>query len=267
MSKIKRLKIPALLLAVCLTLICAACETTPDVPDENPGMTPVESTDSKEAESYTAADAEGQATDNIGESERPGGAQDNVEGRPLPNTAGTSSEPRANEQAASPPAEPATSEPTPETEPADGQFPYAPFPFAFTTEDIYGNTVTEAVLGEKQLFFIHHWATWCDICAGGMPDLAATAQSYEERVGFIGLVDDYGGSLSAAKKIAESSGVPASFIMVDARDKGMKVILDLVQSGSFPTSVVISSDGEVFEPKLIGSLGERYAVLLDILLE
>jgi len=41
-----------------------------------------------------------------------------------------------------------------------GKFPFLPFPVEFTAEDLYGNTVTAASFGEKQLYYLYYWATW-----------------------------------------------------------------------------------------------------------
>ena len=263
MNKDKISKIPALLLSIYLAAICMACEMKSLQNDVNLNMTPVELVDRMNAETYAPADVEEQEADNGGDTENPREIQDYGENAVLW-PSGDIAAPKPQ------PEEPATlhlvESPSAE-EPADELFPYVQFPFAFTAEDIYGNTVTEAALGEKQLFLIHHWATWCGVCVGGLPVLSKVAESYGDRVGFIGLVDDYQTNLSKAKRIAESSGVPSSFIMLDAQDKELSAILVLVQSGYFPTSVIIDGSGEMFEPKLIGSYGERYALLLDILLE
>ena len=145
---------------------------------------------------------------------------------------------------------------------------YSPFPFTFTTEDLYGNTVTEESLGDKRLFFIHYWATWCGPCMQEMPELAKIAKNYENNVGFIGLVGDYGSNLSGAKRIAESVGIPSSFIMVDAEAEDMEALLSMVQTGYIPTTAIIDGNGELLaESPLVGSYGEGYAEILDSLLE
>ena len=40
------------------------------------------------------------------------------------------------------------------------KFPFLPFPLEFTAEDLYGNTVTAASFGEKQLYYVFFWGTW-----------------------------------------------------------------------------------------------------------
>ena len=143
---------------------------------------------------------------------------------------------------------------------------YGLFPFAFTATDLYGNTVTEATLGEKRLFFVHYWATWCGPCINEMPDLARIARDYADEVGFIALLDDYSSNISGAIRITESAGIPASFIMVDASIQGLSTVLSMVSTGYVPTTAIVEPSGEMFESALIGAYGQGYAIILDSLL-
>ena len=142
----------------------------------------------------------------------------------------------------------------------------AGLPFAFTAKDIYGNEVTEKSLGEKQLFFIHYWATWCGPCLQEMPDLAQTAIDFCDSVGFIALLDDYDSNLSGAQRIVESAGIPQSFIMVDAASREVSELTRLVLSGYLPTTAIIDSDGNLAAEQLVGAYGEVYALVLEYLL-
>ena len=140
------------------------------------------------------------------------------------------------------------------------------FPIEFTAKDLYGNLVTEETLGEKQLFFVHLWGTWCPPCVAEMPDLAVVAREFSDRVGFLGLLDDYSSNLSGAINIAESSDIPDTFIMVDARIPEMLELLSLVHTGYVPTTVIFTAGGEMFEP-LIGAYGLEYSTVLNAILE
>ena len=135
------------------------------------------------------------------------------------------------------------------------------FPYKFSAEDLYGNTVTEESLGEKELFFVHYWATWCGPCVREMPDLAMVAEKYGDRVGFFALLDDYGTARETALQIAESSGI--SFIMVDAKTKELQSLLKKVQSGYIPTTILIDSDGNMVGEQLVGSYGSGYGTYID----
>jgi thiol-disulfide isomerase/thioredoxin len=125
----------------------------------------------------------------------------------------------------------------------------APFLYAFTAPDIYGNTITEADLGEKEVFFVYHWATWCSACVNGMADLAEAAQRYQDRVGFIGLLDDYDSNLEGAVNIVESAGIPESFFMVDANEPSISHLLSMTSTGYLPSTLLIFH-GEPLQPHI-----------------
>jgi thiol-disulfide isomerase/thioredoxin len=96
-----------------------------------------------------------------------------------------------------------------------------------------------------------------------MPKLAKLAEEYGDRVGFIGLVNDFASNQDGARKIVDDAGVPRSFIMINARDASVKELLDAVSSGFTPTTILITKDNHSPE-KLIGS--KDYAKLIDELL-
>jgi len=141
------------------------------------------------------------------------------------------------------------------------------FPFSFSTQDLFGNTVTEETIGEKLLFFVHLWGTWCPPCVNEMPELAEIVREYEDRVGFIGLLDDFSSNPDGAINILEASGAPESFINIEARIPELSSLLSiLMQTQAVPTTILITSDGRMTEP-IAGALGARYALLIDLILE
>lgn len=160
----------------------------------------------------------------------------------------------------SPPAE----QPTLPPAAAEDSGGYLPYPFS--TKDVYGNAVTEETLGEKELFFIHFWGTWCPPCVAEMPDLASLSQQYSDRVGFLGLLDDFDNT-KGAKKILENAGVPDSFIMIDAYISGVSELLSMCNTGYVPTTVILDIDGNTIGEPLIGAYGTSYADILDSLLD
>ena len=136
-----------------------------------------------------------------------------------------------------------------------------PFPYTFSAQDLYGRAVTEKALGEKEIFFVHYFATWCPPCVSEMPDLATIARRYGDRVGFIALLDDYRENRAAAIRLAENSGIP--FIMVDAEHRNFRTLLRMLQSGYVPTTILIGRDGRMVGEQIIGAYGLGYASFLD----
>jgi thiol-disulfide isomerase/thioredoxin len=136
-----------------------------------------------------------------------------------------------------------------------------PFPYIFSARNLRGTEVTEKSLGEKELFFVHYWATWCGPCVKEMPDLAAIAKKYGDRVGFIALLDDYSDSRAAAVRITELSGI--SFTMVDANHKDFRSLLQMVQSGYVPTTILIDKNGKIVGKQIIGAYGKGYERFID----
>ena len=135
------------------------------------------------------------------------------------------------------------------------------FPYKFTAQDLYGNAVTEESLGEKEVFFVHYWGTWCPPCLAEMPELGKVVQKYGDRVGFIGLLDDYSTNRAGAVRIKEETG--ADFINVDATHKDLRAVLKLVESGYVPTSVLIGKDGKIIGEQIIGAHGSGYADFIE----
>lgn len=135
------------------------------------------------------------------------------------------------------------------------------FPYAFTAEDIYGRRVTEKSLGEKELYFVHYLATWCPPCVREIPDLATIAKKYGDRVGFIGLLDDYDDNKAAAIRLVENAGIP--FILVDAEHRDFTRLLQMVQSGYVPTTILIGRDGKIIGDQIVGAYGLNYAAFID----
>jgi len=140
-----------------------------------------------------------------------------------------------------------------------------PFPFSFTAEDIYGNTVTEASLGEHELFFVHYWATWCGPCIAEMPDLAQLEKDYGDRVGFLVLLGDFDNK-SGAIDIYNNHGFPDienSITVCGTTFDDQHEIMKMMNIMYIPTTIIIDADGNMLE-HLIGSQFENYAKYLDL---
>jgi|GEM_PF-2486965 len=163
-----------------------------------------------------------------------------------------------------PPTPEPTPSPTPTAEPIQTANTFI-FPFQFSTVDLHGNYVTHESLGEKEAFFVYYWTTWCISCVQGMPDLARLAEEYAGRVGFISLLGDFGLARDTAIRITENSGVP--FITVDATHGEFQLLMDMLDSGFVPTSVVIGRDGTAIGGQIVGSGVDRFQSAIENALE
>jgi len=139
------------------------------------------------------------------------------------------------------------------------------FPFAFTAVDIYGNTITEESFGKKELFFVHYWGTWCPPCIDEMPDLAQLEKDFDDRVGFLMLLDDMENKDAAINIYTNSAfyNSPYSFTVCGettfAYDHEIFQMLDLMY---VPTTVIIDSEGNMLE-HLVGAHYSTYALYLN----
>jgi thiol-disulfide isomerase/thioredoxin len=146
----------------------------------------------------------------------------------------------------------------------------ASFPYSFAATDLYGNAVTEETLGDKKVFFLHLWATWCGPCISEMPDFAALVKNYNDDVGFIALLTDFGDNQKGAKNIVDNASIPSSFVMVDAYTPGLEEVLQMLDSGYVPTTVILVNNNGNWENlgQLIGAYGGAgYAEALDTALK
>ena len=164
-------------------------------------------------------------------------------------------------------------DPDPEPDPPEPQAPDSIaevtrglFPFSFTAADLYGNTVSEETMGEKEVFLVYLWATWCPSCVRAMPYKTELVRLFGDRVGFIGLLDDFSTNQSGALSIAEAVELPPEFINIDIWDTPELLELIAMMNVEFiPASVVLTPDGVMSRPLIGGSL-EQYIELIESML-
>jgi len=143
------------------------------------------------------------------------------------------------------------------------------FPFAFTTQDLYGNTVTEASFGEKELFFIHFWGTWCPPCIAEMPDIGQVIYDYADRVGFLMLLHDFDNTeginnIYSASGITETTPVVTTCYRNTFSDQHV-ITQWLGSTGVVPTTVIIDAEGNLIE-LMPGAHFSNYGRYLDFYL-
>jgi len=140
------------------------------------------------------------------------------------------------------------------------------FPFPFSTVDLFGNTVTEASLGEKELFFVHFWGTWCPPCIAELPELAQLERDFADRVGFLMLLDDFDNK-SGAIDLYHSNNFTdtgSSFTVCGRTTfNDNHEIMHMLDIQYVPTTIILDSDGNLLD-HLEGAFFSDYAKYLDM---
>lgn len=138
---------------------------------------------------------------------------------------------------------------------AEGEFtePVSSFP-AFSTTDLNGNTVTEAIFAGKDLTVVNVWGTYCGPCIDEMDELAAWSASMPENVQLIGLVSDLyspddADTLETAKMICEATGADNYVHLVSGLDFA-PILNTLV---GVPTTFFVDSTGAVVGDPIVGA--------------
>lgn len=129
-----------------------------------------------------------------------------------------------------------------------GQFP------AFTTTDLEGNTVTEAIFADKALTVVNVWGTFCGPCIEEMDELAAWSQSMPENVQLIGLVSDLYSpedtdTFETAVAICEATGANVYKSLVASDDLAPL----LSQVVGVPTTFFVNANGEIIGEPIVGA--------------
>ena len=143
------------------------------------------------------------------------------------------------------PLEPEIVEPTPPPIAA------AIFPFEFEAEDLYGNTVTHESLGERELFLLYFWTTWCAVCITAMPGMAELAAEFYDRMGFVSLLGDFESGRDAAILMTENANAP--FFSVDIMLEDFVPLIPFIDSGFVPTTALIDTQGNMIGEMIMGS--------------
>lgn len=125
---------------------------------------------------------------------------------------------------------------------------------AFTTTDLNGNTVTEAIFADKELTVVNVWGTYCGPCIDEMDELAAWSASMPENVQLIGLVSDLydpndTDTLEMALAICEATGATNYVHLVSGLDFA-PLLNTLV---GVPTTFFVDSTGAIVGDPIVGA--------------
>lgn len=157
----------------------------------------------------------------------------------------------------------ATEEPV---ESAEAEEEGTPIP-AFTTTDLAGNTVTEAIFAEKDLTVVNVWGTFCGPCISEMPELGAWAREMPENVQLIGVVcdlmeaDGENETHDLAASILE--GAEADFTCLTVSDGLMWIPYSV---SGVPTTFFVNSSGNIVGKAILGAYVELYKAQVEELL-
>lgn len=129
---------------------------------------------------------------------------------------------------------------------------------AFTSVDLDGNSVTEAIFTKNKLTMLNIWGTFCPPCIREMPDLAKLSEAYKDK-GFqiIGLAvdaSDRNGNVipkikTDALRIIEKTG--ANYTHIVPSKEMMNGFLRNVQA--VPTTYFIDSQGNFISLPYLGA--------------
>lgn len=144
---------------------------------------------------------------------------------------------------------------------AEGDVEGEKFP-TFTTEDLYGNEVTEEIFSGYDLTMVNIWGTFCSPCIREMPELEELYQELkEENINLIGIVAD--NKPADAVALVEDLGVTYTNLLPDSQ-------LDsyLRQYPFIPTTVFVDGEGNlVGDPKVGAASKEEYRKTIDKVIE
>ena len=127
----------------------------------------------------------------------------------------------------------------------------AMFPFEFEAEDLYGNIVTHESFGERELFLLYFWTTWCRVCIIAMPGMAELATEFYDRMGFVSLLGDFESGREAAILLTEDANAP--FFSVDIMLEDFEPLIPFIDSGFVPTTALIDAQGNMIGDMVMGS--------------
>ena len=138
----------------------------------------------------------------------------------------------------------------------------------FSSTDLDGNSVTNAVFADAGITFVNIWGTFCGPCINEMPDLGELAEVYADKgVQFIGVIVDASAEtaeeIELAKEISEQTG--ADYLHILNSQSVSDAMLQEVSG--VPTTFFVNSEGQVIGETYVGSRSyEKWAAIIDELI-
>lgn len=129
----------------------------------------------------------------------------------------------------------------------------------FSTEDVFGNEITESIFADYDITLVNAFATWCSPCVSEMPELEALRKSYEEKgisVGVVAVVLDakYNGridegAVERAQQLYKTAGASFPYIIPD--DTEMNGRVQGIES--VPETFFVDSSGNIVSEAYVGA--------------
>lgn len=127
----------------------------------------------------------------------------------------------------------------------------------FTTQDIYGNEVTEAVFSDYDITLVNMMATWCGPCVNEMPDLAQLQKDMsDKKVNIVVVVLDTGAgeeidenAVAKAQELAEISDAEMTFMIPDSGYMNGRA----ANVSAVPESFFVDSNGNIVSEPYVGA--------------
>ncbi len=129
---------------------------------------------------------------------------------------------------------------------------------AFTTQDLFGNTVTQDIFTKKDLTVVNIWGTFCEPCIAELPDMAVWAATMQKNTQLIGIVCDVASpedteNIEAAKSLLKQCG--AEFTNIIINDD----ILELLKSVQYvPTTFLVDKEGHIVGEPILDITVDAY---------
>ena len=127
---------------------------------------------------------------------------------------------------------------------------------AFTGKDFDGNAVDESLFTNNSVTLVNFWFNGCSPCVGELPALQKLHDSLKEKGGaVVGInvetLDENEDTIAAAKEIMKKQGASYQNIYFDSDSEAGKLALSVM---TFPTSVLIDSEGNIVGDVIVGGL-------------
>lgn len=129
---------------------------------------------------------------------------------------------------------------------------------AFSSTDLDGNEVTDAIFSEVDVTVVNVWGTFCPPCIREMPELAEWQKAMPKNVQIIGIVCDVTSAdnakgVSSAKTILKKAG--ATFTNVIASES-LAQLLNGIQF--VPTTFLVDKNGDRVGDMIVGAQVAKY---------